>query len=168
LERELGELDRVASQLFDLLRCSSSMPRLTPPGRPQLGCTARPPIILIKAWPSRRILSTLPAISMPTLLITPRIFRSAWARSGPPRIRAAQGIEVGRVVGGEEDIVKQLPQLLGRGRRIDVKHAVQGLGGGHVVRFRAHPADAGRQVGHVFDHPPLANFSNPRSSGICK
>ena len=62
----------------------------------------------------------------------------------------AQGVEVRRVVGGVEDAVEQFPQLLGRGRRIDVEHAVQGLRGGQVVRLGADAADAGREVRHVF------------------
>ena len=141
------------------LRCSSLMPRLTPPGRPQLGWTARPPIILIRAWPSRRILSTLPATSMPTFLTTPRMFRSAAGAVGADdEVRPAQGVEVRRVVGGVEDAVEQLAELLGRRRRIDVEHGVQGLGGRHVVGLGADAADAGRQVRHVLGRPAHAEL----------
>ncbi len=98
-------------------------------------------------------------MSMPTLLITPRMFRSAGGACGPDdEVGAAQGVEVGRVIGGEEDAVEQLAQLLGGRRRIDVEHVVQRLGGGHVVRFGADAADAGGQVRHLLGRPALAEL----------
>ena len=56
-------------------------------------------------------------------------------------VRPAQGIEVRGMVGGVEDAVEQLAELLGRRRRIDVEQVVQGLGGRQVVRFGADAAD---------------------------
>ena len=87
------------------------------------------------------------------------MFRSAAGRVGTEnKVRAAQGVEVGRVVGGVEDAIEQLAELLGRGRRIDVKDAVQGLRGRQVVRLGADAADAGGQVRHVFRLPADAEL----------
>ncbi len=87
------------------------------------------------------------------------MFRSAGGAVGADdEVGAAQGVEVGRMVGGEEDAVEQLAQLLGRRRRIDVKHVVQRLGGGHVVGLGADAADAVGQVRHVFGGPAYAEF----------
>ena len=73
-------------------------------------------------------------------------------------IGPAQGVEVRRVVGGVEDAVEQLAELLGRRRRIDVEHRVEGLGGGQVMRLGADAADAGRQVRHVLGRPADAKL----------
>ena len=73
-------------------------------------------------------------------------------------VRPAQGVEVRGVVGGEEDAVEQLAELLGRRRRIDVEQGVQGLGGRHVVGLGTDAADAGRQVGHVLGRPAHAEL----------
>ena len=70
----------------------------------------------------------------------------------------AQGVEVRRVVGGVEDAVEQLAELLGRRRRIDVEQRVQGLGGRQVMGLGADAADAGRQVRHVLGRPAHAEL----------
>ena len=87
------------------------------------------------------------------------MLRSAGGAVGADdEVRAAQGVEVRRVVGGVEDAVEQLAELLGRRRRIDVEHGVQGLGGRHVVGLGADAADAGRQVRHVLGRPAHAEL----------
>ena len=73
-------------------------------------------------------------------------------------IGSAQRVKVGRVVRGVEDAVEKLAELLGRRRRIDVEHAVQGLGGRHVMGLRANAADPRRQVRHLFRRPADAEF----------
>ena len=65
-------------------------------------------------------------------------------------IRAAQGVEVGGVVGDVEGAVEQLAQHLGGARRVDVIDRVGGLGGGHVMRLRADAADAVGEQRHLF------------------
>ncbi len=65
-------------------------------------------------------------------------------------VRAAQGIEVGGVVGAVEGGVEQLAQLLAGGRDFDMVDGVDSLGGGHVVRLGADAADAVGQQGHFF------------------
>ena len=64
-------------------------------------------------------------------------------------VGAAQGVEVGGVVGHVEGAVEQLAQELGGPRRVDVVDRVGGLRGGHVVRFRADAADAVGQRRHL-------------------
>ena len=73
-------------------------------------------------------------------------------------VRPAQGVEVRRVVGGVEDAVEQLAELLGRRRRIDVEHGVQGLGGRQVMGLGADAADPRRQVRHVLGRPAHAEL----------
>jgi calcineurin-like phosphoesterase family protein len=46
------------------------------------------------------------------------------------------------VIGGEEDVVEHLSQLLRGRRRIHVEHVIQRLGGRHVVCLGTHTADA--------------------------
>ena len=69
-------------------------------------------------------------------------------------IRTAQGVEVGGVVGEVKAGVEQLAQLLGGGRRIDVVDRIGGLGGRHVMRFRAHAADAVGEQRHFLHRAP--------------
>src|SRR5208337_2067040 len=73
-------------------------------------------------------------------------------------VRPTQGIEVRGMVGGVEDAVKQLPEFLGRRRRIDVEQIVQRLGGRHMMRFGANAADPRREVGHVLGETPHAEL----------
>ena len=56
-------------------------------------------------------------------------------------IRPAQDVKMDRVVGHVESRVKELAQLLGRGRGIHVEDRVAGFRRGQVVRFRADAAD---------------------------
>ena len=87
------------------------------------------------------------------------MLRSAGGAGGADHeIRPAQGVEVRRVVGGVEDAVEQLAELLGRRRRIDVEHGVQGLGGRHVMGLGADAADPRRQVRHVLGRPAHAEL----------
>ena len=90
------------------------------------------------------------------------MLRSAAGAVGPDdEVRPAQGVEVRGVVGGVEDAVEQLAELLGRRRRIDVEQGVQGLGGRHVMGLRADAADAGGEVGHVLGRPAHAELLEP-------
>ena len=73
-------------------------------------------------------------------------------------IRPAQGVEVRRVVGGVEDAVEQLAELLGRRRRIDVEQGVQRLGGRQVMGLGADAANPRRQVRHVLGRPAHAEL----------
>ena len=57
------------------------------------------------------------------------------------------------MVAGREAVVQQLAQLARRGRGLHAVAAVDGLGGGHVVRLRAHAADARRYARQLFDRP---------------
>ena len=96
---------------------------------------------------------------MPTLATTPRMFRSAGGAVGADdEIGPAQGVEVRRVVGGVEDAVEQLAELLGRRRRIDVEQGVQRLGGRQVMGLGADAADPRRQVRHVLGRPAHAEL----------
>ena len=81
-------------------------------------------------------------------------------RGGRPddEIGTAQGVEVRRMVGGVENAVEQLAELLGRRRRIDVEHGVEGLGGRQVVGLGADAADPRRQVRHVLGRPAHAEL----------
>ncbi len=65
------------------------------------------------------------------------------------KVRSAQGIEVGGVVGDVEGHVEKLPQLLHRGRWLDMIEGVQSLGGGHVVGLWADAADTVGDAGHL-------------------
>jgi hypothetical protein len=60
---------------------------------------------------------------------------------------------VGGVVGDVEGAVQQLAQFLGRRRRVYVIDRVGGFGGGHVVRLRAHAADAVGEQRHLLHRP---------------
>ena len=80
------------------------------------------------------------------------MLRSAAGRVRPDdEVGAAQGVEVGGVVRDVEGAVEQLAQQLRRPRRVHVVDGVGGLGGGHVVRFRADAADAVGQRRHLLD-----------------
>src|SRR5450756_1746328 len=61
-------------------------------------------------------------------------------------VRAGEDVEVGGVVGHVERVVEQLAQHAAGGRDLDAEHCVDGLGGRHMVSFRAHAADARRDA----------------------
>ena len=81
-------------------------------------------------------------------------------RGGRPddEIRSSQRVKVRRMIRRIEDTIKQLAELLGQRRRIDVKQGVERLGRGHVMRLRADAADAIGQVGHVLGRTPHAKL----------
>ena len=57
------------------------------------------------------------------------------------KVRTAEGVEVGGVIGEIKPHVQEFPQLFGGRWRIDPVDGVAGFGGRHVVGFRADPAD---------------------------
>ena len=77
---------------------------------------------------------------------------------------------MGRVVRGVENAVKQLAELLGRRRRIDVEQRVEGLRRGQMVRLGANAADPRAvRFGMSSAGRPTQNCSkNRQNSGICK
>ena len=79
-------------------------------------------------------------------------------RGADDEVGPAQGVKMRRVVGGEEDAIKKLAELLGRRRRIDVEQGVQGLGGRQVMGLGADAADPRRQVRHVLGRPAHAKL----------
>ena len=133
-------------------RCSAVMAWLTPPGRPQTGWICLPPIMLMTSAASARSLIMAPAVSRPTLPMTPRMLRAAGVALRPhDEVRAGEDVEVRRVVGHVERVVEQLAQLAAGGRDLDAEHVVDGLGGRHVVSLRAHAADARRDARQLLD-----------------
>ncbi len=103
------------------------MPRLTPPGRPQLGCTRAAADHLDQG------VAVVPHLEHLAGHVHADLGHHAQdvplGRRGvgtDDEVRPAQGVEVRRVVGGVEDAVEQLAELLGRRRRIDVEHARPG------------------------------------------
>ena len=66
-------------------------------------------------------------------------------------VGAGEHVEVGRVVAHVEGVVEQLAELAPRGSRLDPEDAVDGLGGGHVVRLGADAADARRDARELLD-----------------
>ena len=81
------------------------------------------------------------------------------------KVGRAQDVKVDRVVGDVEGGVEQLAQLLGGGRRVNVKDGIARLGRGHVVRLRADAADARRDVGQLFHAPALGELFEPAQLG---
>ena len=57
------------------------------------------------------------------------------------------------VIGDVEGAVQQFAQHLGRARRVDVIDRIGRFGRSHVMRLRAHAADAIGQQRHFFDRP---------------
>ena len=74
------------------------------------------------------------------------------------KVGPAQGVKVGGVVGDKKGRVHQLAQLFARRGQLDVIHRVARLGRGHVMRHRAHAADALRDARHLFDRAALAEL----------
>ena len=69
-------------------------------------------------------------------------------------VRATQGVKVRGVISHIERAVEQLAQLFGGGRRIHVIDGIRGLGGSHMMCFRAHAADAVGEQRHFFYRSP--------------
>ena len=83
-------------------------------------------------------------------------------------VRAAQGVEVRRVVGHEEGAVEQLAQQLRRPRRIDAVHRVGRLGRRQVVGLRADAADAVGEGRHLLDRTAHAERLEAAQLGTWK
>ena len=83
------------------------------------------------------------------------------SRRADDEVGPAEEEEVQRVVLDHEDAVDELPDLLGRRRRIDAVEVVQRLRRGHVVGRRAHAADAGRDLRHVLRAASLDELLEP-------
>ena len=79
-------------------------------------------------------------------------------RGTDDEVRPAQGVKVSRMIGGVENAVEQLAELLGRRRRIDVEQRVQGLRGRQVMGLGTDAADPSGQVRHVLGRPAHAEL----------
>ena len=159
LQRELGELDRIPPQFLDLLTLLFVDPAADAAGQAPIGMDGPAAHHLDQVVPVAAHLEDLAGDFHAHLVDhaqdVPLGFRG---RGADHKVRAAQGVEVGCMVRGKEDVVEQLAQLLGRRRRIDVEHAVQSLRGRHVMRLGANAADPGREVGHILDDAALAEL----------
>ena len=153
-QAELGKLDRPASHLLDF----SPLLLGDPVGHPAGDTGAR--VHLAPADHLDDSVAVLAHLDHLAADLQPDLVDHAQDVALPHRrvrshdeVRPAQCIEVGGVVGAVERAVEQLPQQLGRPRRIDVIHGVGGLGRGHVVRLGAHAADAVGDDRHLLHRP---------------
>jgi hypothetical protein len=73
-------------------------------------------------------------------------------------VRAAQEEEVQDVIFRREGVIHKLPDEFGGARRLNIEDAVNGLGGGHVVRRRADAADHLGDAGHFLGGASLGEF----------
>ena len=71
-------------------------------------------------------------------------------------VRAAQDVDVQGMVLHDEGVIDQFANLPGGGRRLNLVKVIQRLGGGHVVRGGANPADATGDLGHLLGGPAQA------------
>ena len=116
-------------------------------------------MISMTRWPARRASMTCAPDLEADLVDDAEDVALGDGRVGPDdEVRAAQGVEVGRVVGDVEGAVEQLAEQPRRPRRVDVIDGVGGLGRGHVVRLRADAADPAREDGHLLDRPADAEL----------
>jgi hypothetical protein len=83
-------------------------------------------------------------------------------------IRAAEKVEVQRVVLGHEGRVDQLADLPAGGRGRDLIQVVERLGGGHVVGGGADAADARGDLRHVLGRTALGEFLEAAQLGHLK
>ena len=94
--------------------------------------------------------------------MTPRMLRSAGSLVRPhDEVRAGQDVEVRRVVGHVERCCRAARAACGRWAELDPEDGVEGLGRRHVVRLRAHAADARRDARHLLDRAADAEALEP-------
>ena len=125
-----------------------------PPGRPQTGWMALPPMIDTSSLLSARMLDDLPADLEADLADDAEDVALGGVEVGAhDEVGTGEHEEMGRVVAGEEAVVEQLTQLATRGRGLHAEDPVEGFGGGYVVRLRADAADARRDARQLLDRP---------------
>ena len=110
------------------LRCSSVMPLVRPPGMEVQGCTLRPPMISTTCVAVLAHLDDLAADFQPDFMDDAQnvAFSNGGIRAHD-EVRAAQGIEVGGMVGAVKGHVEQFAQFLGRGGDIHMIDRVRRL-----------------------------------------
>jgi hypothetical protein len=90
-------------------------------------------------------------ISQPHLAQDPQDIALGFGSRRPDdKIGPAQEEEVQRVVFDKERAIHHLTDLFCRGGRLDFVEIIQSLGRRHVMRRRTDPADARRDLGHIF------------------
>ena len=95
--------------------------------------------------------------STPTFSITPDDVALLRRRlRADDEVRAAQDVDVQRVVLQHEGVIDQFADLAGGGRRLDLVEVVERLGRGHVMRRGAHAADAAGDLRHLLGRSAVA------------
>ena len=107
--------------------------------------------------------------STPTFCTTPTTLRCSGGACGPDNeVRAAEDIDMQRMVLQHKRVIDQFANLARGGRRFDLVKVIQRLGGRHVVRRRANPADAAGDLRHLLRGPAEAEDLETAQLGTCR